>query len=253
MRRKVRIIPSLLIDENGGLVKTKKFSKPRYLGDPVNTVKIFNRKYVDELTILDISASKLNKGPNFDLLKDIASEAFMPLSYGGGITNLEQAKKLFSIGYEKVILNTSLVEKPQLISQIVDYAGSQSVVASIDYKTSLFSKKKKCVIEDGSKELEMTPVALAKQATSLGVGEILLNSINNDGMMSGYDINTIKEVVDYVSVPVIACGGAGSFSDLKEAIMIGKAHAVAAGSLFVFYGREKAVLITYPEEELYLN
>ncbi len=246
MFNRPRIIPVLLIDDRD-LIKTINFKKPTYLGDPVNALKIFNRKGIDEMAVLDISASKKGIEPDFELLTDMASEAFMPLSYGGGIKTLDQVRKLLAIGYEKVVLNTSLVEDEQLVRDAVALAGSQSVVASIDAK--LVKGKYKCVICDGTKVIDMTPVELAKHAEELGVGEIFLNSIDRDGMMTGYDTKLINEVVEAVSIPVTACGGAGSISDLKDALENGHAHAAAGGSMFVFYGRLKAVLITAPTEE----
>ncbi|PHU40841.1 imidazole glycerol phosphate synthase subunit HisF [Pseudobutyrivibrio ruminis] len=246
MFNRPRIIPVLLIDDRD-LIKTINFKKPTYLGDPVNALKIFNRKGIDEMAVLDISASKRGVEPDFELLTDMASEAFMPLSYGGGIKTLDQVRKLLAIGYEKVVLNTSLVEDEQLVKDAVALAGSQSVVASIDAK--LVKGQYKCVICDGTKVIDMTSVELAKHAEELGVGEIFLNSIDRDGMMSGYDIKLINEVVEAVSIPVTACGGAGGISDLKDALQNGHAHAAAGGSMFVFYGRLKAVLITAPTEE----
>ena len=241
-----RIIPTLLIDDRD-LIKTVKFGKRTYLGDPVNAVKIFNRKGIDELSILDIGAAKNSREPDFELLKDIASEAFMPLSYGGGIQTVEQIRKLLAIGYEKVVINTNLVKKPELIEQASRLFGSQSVVASIDAKK--VKGKYKCCIEDGSKILDIDPVEMAKKAEQLGVGEIIINSVDQDGMMTGYDIELVKNVVEAVKIPVIAIGGAGGISDLKKVIHEGHAHAAAGGSMFVYYGRLKAVLITAPSEK----
>jgi cyclase len=237
----------LLINERD-LVKTIKFKAQRYLGDPVNAVKIFNNKGVDELTILDITATKEKKEPNFELLREIATEAFMPLSYGGGITNLEQIQRLFSIGYEKVILNTALIENPELVEAAIEYAGSQSIVASIDAKKDIFGKYL-CYTHDGQEKTTFSPTALAKYVAEMGVGEILLNSINNDGEMNGYDLKLISDVCNIVKIPVIACGGASNINDLKEVLEKGHAHAAAAGSMFVYYGKQKAVLITAPSEK----
>lgn len=241
-----RIIPVLLVD-NQDLVKTVRFSKPTYLGDPVNAVKIFNRKGVDELSILDISATKNHHGPDFELLRDIASEAFMPLSCGGGVSSVEQVHKLLAIGYEKVVLNTSLIKKPEVVEEAVRLFGGQSIVASIDAKK--IKGEYRCVICDGSEVVNITPLSLAKRAEQMGVGEIFLNSVDQDGIMTGYDLKLVKEVSDAVSIPVTACGGAGGIQDLKKVLLDGGAHAAAGGSMFVFYGRLRAVLITAPSEE----
>lgn len=246
-----RIIPCLLLAD-GRLVKTIKFRKPNYLGDPINAVKIFNEKEVDELCLMDIYASKQKKRPDFELLKDIASEAFMPLSYGGGITCIEDVKKLFKIGFEKVIINTSFIEKPELLIEIVKIAGSQSVVVSIDVKQSLFSKYM-TYISGGTKKTNKSPIEIAKMAENLGAGEIIINSIDQDGMMQGYDLKLVKSICDELSIPVVACGGAGQINDLKQVIYEGNAHAAAAGSLFVYYGKKKAVLINFPTEEEFVK
>lgn len=251
MYRRPRLIPCLSIVKQD-LVKTVKFSNPRYLGDPINAVKIFNGKGVDELCILDIAASANKTGPNFDYIKDIASEAFMPLSYGGGIINLEQIKQIFYIGYEKVIINTAFFESPDLITQAANHAGSQSVVVSIDVRTELLGKRN-CYYGGGRIKSGKDPVEMAKRAEVLGAGEILLNSINNDGMMKGYDLKLVSDVVNAVSIPVIACGGAGTISDMKRVLTEGQAHAAAAGSLYVYFGDEKAVLITAPDEQELIN
>lgn len=242
-----RLIPCLTI-QNRGLVKTVKFNNPRYLGDPINAVKIFNGKGVDEMCILDITATKENRGPDIEYLKDIASEAFMPLSYGGGITKISEIEKLFYIGYEKVVINTAFVTDKELISNAVKLAGSQSIVISIDVKNE-FLGKRSCYINDGSVRIKESPVEQAKRAEASGAGEILLNSMTHDGMMQGYDIELVRQITDSVRIPVIACGGAKDISDFKKALTDGGAHAVAAGSMYVYYGKQKAVLITAPEEK----
>ncbi len=266
-----RIIPVLLIDDRD-LIKTINFKDRTYLGDPVNAVKIFNRKGIDELSILDIGATKNGREPDFELLSDIASEAFMPLSYGGGVTNIEQVRKLLAIGYEKVVLNTSLIENESLVKEAVELFGSQSIVASIDAIKSQGHGNKsskavnkigidvnkvnnegrveyKVVTHDGRHIHDISPVELAKRAMELGVGEIIINSIDRDGMMDGYDIELVKSVAEAVDIPVAACGGAGGISDLKDVLENGHAHAAAGGSMFVYYGRLKAVLITAPSEK----
>lgn len=245
-----RIIPTLLIDE-GNLVKTKQFKNPNYLGDPINAIKIFNEKYVDEVCVLDITASKRGKDPDMKLLEEMASEAFMPLSYGGGVTSFEQMKEIFSLGFEKIVLNTSLINDVDLVRKATSYFGSQSIVASIDYK-SMWGKEK-CYAKDGTQKTEYSPIDLTRNAEELGVGEILLYSIERDGMKKGYDIKTIKQVVEAVSIPVIACGGAGSISDLGECLEETNVHAVAAGSLFVYFGSRDAVLINFPAENVLIQ
>lgn len=243
-----RVIPCLSITGEHDLVKTIKFSNPRYLGDPINAVKIFNDKGVDELCILDITATKEGRKPDFDYIKDIATEAFMPLSYGGGISNIEQIKRIFNMGYEKVIINTAFYKNPNLITEAANLAGSQSIVVSIDVKNEMLGRKR-CYVCGGTEKTNKDPIEMAKLAERLGAGEIIINSINNDGVMKGYDLKLISEVSKAVNIPVIASGGAGSLKDLKRALEEGSAHAVSAGSLFVYYGSEKAVLINMPDEE----
>lgn len=240
-----RIIPVLLYDDRD-LIKTINFKDRTYLGDPVNAVKIFNRKGIDELSVLDIGATKNHREPDFELLKDIASEAFMPLSCGGGITNLEQVHELLAIGYEKVVINSELVRNPKLITESAEAFGSQSIVASIDAK--IIKGQYHCVINDGQEVTDKVPVELAKEAERLGAGEIIINSVDRDGMMQGYDIELVKSVADAVKIPVTAIGGAGGIADLKKVLDEGHAHAAAGGSMFVYYGRLKAVLITAPSE-----
>lgn len=247
MYHRPRLIPCLSII-NQDLVKTMKFKNPRYLGDPINAVKIFNDKGVDELCILDITASKEGRSPQMEYLQDIASEAFMPLSYGGGITTIDQMQKLFHMGYEKVVVNTAFYQNPKLITEAANLAGSQSIVVSIDVKNEILGRKS-CYSTDGTVKTGKDPVEMAKKAEDLGAGEILLNSITNDGMMEGYDLKLVREVAESVNIPVTACGGAGSILDFKKVLLEGKAHAAAAGSLFVYYGSEKAVLINVPEEK----
>jgi len=245
-KKRPRVIPVLLLS-NEGIVKTVKFKNPTYLGDPINAVKIFNEKEVDELCILDIEASKNRKEPDFEWLTNIASEAFMPLSYGGGITSIDQIKRLIKVGFEKVVLNTSAIRNPELISEAAKIAGSQSIVVSIDVKKNLWGKYV-AVIEDGNTKTDVSPVELAVRSEKLGAGEIIINSIDNDGVMMGYDYKLIKSITSEVGIPVIALGGAGNLEHIYKAIYSAGAHAAAAGSLFVYYGPKKAVLINYPQE-----
>jgi imidazole glycerol-phosphate synthase subunit HisF len=239
-----RLIPVLSI-MNDDLVKTTQFSNPRYLGDPVNAVKIFNGKMVDELCILDITASKEEKEPNFALLRDIAAQAFMPLSYGGGLTSMEQVKQIIQMGYEKVVFNSSLFHNPSLIKDAVSFLGSSGVVASIDVRKgkNLYNVYTK----SGTKKYDHSLEETIEYVQQLGVGEIIINSIDNEGMMNGYDEELIKITSILSRVPVIANGGAGEPNHFRDAIQAG-AQASAASSFFVFYGKQKTVLITHPSE-----
>jgi len=244
-----RVIPVLLL-KNGGLYKGVKFKNHKYVGDPINTVKIFNDKEVDELVLLDIEASRYEKAIDFYLLQEIATEAFMPLAYGGGIRTVEDAHKLFSIGIEKIILNTSAIENIELLKILISKFGGQSIVVSLDIKKNLFNKYQ-LFIKSGSFKTRYNPLDFAKEMQNIGVGEILINSIDNDGVMNGYDLDIIKKISKALSIPVIACGGASNLEDMKQAKEVG-ASAVGAGSMFVYHGIHKAVLISYPKyEKLY--
>jgi cyclase len=240
-----RVIPCLLLS-NGGLVKTRKFKNGVYVGDPINAIRIFNEKEVDELVLLDIRASLDNRGPDYDFLNEIASECFMPLAYGGGITSIDQIKTLLRLGIEKVILNSALNRDPNFVREAVATFGSQAITASIDVRRKLFGRYE-VMTTAGTEPTGLTAVEAALQAEQLGVGEILLTSIDAEGSMEGYDVDLISKVSQTVSVPVIASGGAGKLEDFRSAVRQGHASAVAAGSLFVFYGPHRAVLITYPE------
>ena len=242
-----RIIPCLLLKKRG-LVKTIQFDNPKYLGDPINVVKIFNDKEVDELVFLDISATRETRKPPFDYLTEIASECFMPLAYGGGIRDLEDIRKLLGLGIEKVVINSYAAENPAFIRSAADFAGSQSIVVSIDAK-KVGTEKYSVFTHSGRKNLGLDPVKFAIEMEHRGAGEILLNSIDRDGLMTGYDLDLIKQVARAVSVPVVACGGCGTLFDMKNAIIEGGASAAAAGSMFVFQGPRRAVLISYPSRE----
>jgi len=244
--RRIRVIPVLLL-ENNGLVKTIRFKKRTYIGDPINSVKILNDKEVDELVLLDIQATRRGDGPNITLITEIAGECFMPLAYGGGITNKSQITALFKAGIEKVIVNAVLFEDPQLIRWATDVYGSQSVVVSIDARSCLFGGYR-AVTHGGSKKQKMTPVEAAIFAEQMGAGEIFINAVDKDGSMGGYDLALIRDVSTSVSVPVIACGGASNTGDFVAAIKDGQASAVAAGSMFVFQGVHRAVLMNYPDQ-----
>jgi len=241
--RRVRTIPVLLIHK-GGLYKSVQFKKHQYVGDPINAVKIFNEKGADELAIIDIDASKNNRPPDLDKIADIAGEAFMPLSYGGGISTIQQAKDLFYIGVEKLIVNKIALTNPSLITAVSDSFGAQSIVASIDVKKNFWGKYK-VYSDNGSKDTGIDPIEFAQQCEKLGAGEILLNSIDRDGTYRGYDLDIISKISTSVTIPVIACGGAGSIQDFEKAVVEGHASAVAAGSFFVFQRPHNAVLISY--------
>lgn len=240
-----RVIPCLLL-KGTGLVKTVNFADHKYVGDPMNAVRIFNEKEVDELLVLDIVASLEKRSPQFKLIEEIVNEAFMPIAYGGGIGDVESALRLVALGVEKVVVNSGGFRRPELIRDLAQHLGSQSVVVSMDIRRGRFGGYEVYTL-GGGKSTGIKPVDHARKMEALGAGEILLNAIDRDGTMSGFDLGLIRQVSEAVSVPVIACGGAGSLEDLKKAITEGKASASAAGSLFVFHGKHRAVLISYPE------
>ena len=239
-----RYIPVLLL-KDGGLYKTRKFEKETYLGDPINTIKIFNDKLVDELVFLDIAAARRKSEPNFEILKEIAGECFMPLAYGGGLVAVEQVREILAIGFEKVVVNSAAWTDPILVSALARYFGSSTIVGSIDVKRNWMGREK-VFIHGGSEAISMDVVDWAQELEKRGVGEILINSIDKDGEMTGYDLDLIRRVSSAVSVPVIAAGGARNVNDLKSAISDAGASASAAGSMFVFQGKHRAVLISYP-------
>ena len=241
---KHRVIPALLL-QNNRLVKTIRFKNPKYVGDPINAIRIFNEKEVDELMVLDIMASKHRLNPNYELIEQFASECFMPLAYGGGIRTIEQAKQVFSLGVEKVCLQTAALENPRIISEISDRFGSQSVIVSIDIKKNWIGKVN--IHNDSiNKAISNNWLDLLKKLISAGAGEVLLNAVDKDGTLSGPDLELIHQANQNIDVPLIAIGGISSLSDIKAAINAG-ASAVAAGAFFVFHGPHRAVLITYPK------
>jgi cyclase len=239
-----RLIPCLLLRGNG-LVKTKKFKESVYIGDPINAVRIFSEKEVDELVILDIDATREGREPNYELIAEIAGECFMPVAYGGGIRTPAQARKLIRCGIEKVVINSASVDSTGFIREIADVFGSQAVVGSDDAKKTLFGGHR-VFVNSGTIDTKLKPEDHAVSLVKAGVGEIFLNSIDCDGQMQGYDIELIKKVSAKVNVPVVACGGAGTLDHMRRAMSQGGASAVAAGSMFVFYGKHRAVLINYP-------
>ena len=243
-----RIIPCLLV-KNKGLVKTVQFKEGKYVGDPINAVKIFNEKEVDELMVLDIDATKEGREPDFVMIENLANESRMPLCYGGGVKTVEHAKKIIHLGAEKVALSSAVIENPNLVTDIANAVGVQSVIIVLDVKKKgLFGKYQVCT-NNGTKSTGKNPVDLAKKFESLGAGEIVVNSIDNDGVMKGYDINLIDLVRSAIDLPLTVLGGAGSLEDIKNVIAKYKIIGVAAGSLFVFKGKFKAVLINYPNKD----
>lgn len=242
-----RIIPVLLVQDKG-LVKTVKFKDPKYVGDPLNAVRIFNEKEADELIVIDIDATANNRAPDFQLIENLASECRMPLCYGGGIKTIEQAKKILSLGVEKIALSSSAIESPQLITDIATQVGKQSVVVVLDVSKKLFSSKYECWTHNGKKNTRICPIEFAQIAEKHGAGEIVINSIDNDGGMKGYDLHLVQEIKSRVGMPVTVMGGAGSHEDIKSLIAQEGVIGAAAGSLFVFKGKYKAVLINYPNK-----
>ena len=241
-----RVIPCLQL-MNGSLVKTEKFNKYKYIGDPINTCRIFNELEVDEMILLDIRASSEKHEPDFDLLGQIAGECFMPLAYGGGIKNFDQVKEIFSLGYEKVILNSVLYENPEIIGEIANVFGSQSVVASVDVKKDIFSNYRlfSC---SAKKKQKRNLVEWIKELQDRGVGELMITDIDHEGTWSGYNFNLVKLVTENSNVPVIAHGGAGKKSDVEKVINDAGAYAAAVGSMFVFQGKDLGVLINYDKD-----
>ncbi len=241
-----RIIPCLLLKDKG-LVKTRKFKEPVYVGDPINAVRIFNEKEVDELIFLDITSTKEKKRPNLEFIKSIASECFMPFAYGGGIRSIDDAKDILKCGAEKIIVNSYFLENPLFIKDLSEKIGTQSVVVAIDVKRDFWGNYNIMTIS-GTKKNKINCIESVLLAEKLGAGEIFINSIDNDGMMQGYNINLIKMITSVIKIPLIACGGAGNLEHIKNVIYEGKASAAAAGSMFVFYKERNAVLINYPSK-----
>lgn len=238
-----RVIPALLL-RNRGLVKTTRFANPQYVGDPINAIRIFNEKEVDELIVLDIEASKAGSEPAYDLIEAFAGECFMPLCYGGGVQSVEQATRLFALGVEKVCIQAGALMDMTLVSRIADRFGSQSVVVSIDVKKTLFGSYQLYSAASG-KTIARDWLEFMRAASAGGAGEVLVNAVHLDGTMTGIDRTLIAAAAANCEVPLIASGGVGSLDDIKQAVDAG-ADAVAAGAFFVFHGPHRAVLITYP-------
>ena len=243
---KHRVIPCLLL-KNGGLVKTLKFTNPKYVGDPINAIRIFNEKEVDELMVLDIMASKERREPNYRFIEQFAGECFMPLCYGGGVRKAEQARQLFALGVEKVCLQTAALDNPAIITRLAERFGSQSILTCLDIKRNWRGKALLYSAASG-KTIREPWLEHLQKIVAAGTGEIVLNSVDRDGVMAGMDLPLIREASEAIGVPLIAMGGAGSLADIKAAVDA-VASAVAAGAFFVFQGRHRAVLITYPKYE----
>lgn len=241
---KHRVIPALLL-RDGGLVKTHRFKDSKYLGDPINVIRIFNDKEVDELLVLDISASKDNREPDYALIEEFAGECFMPLAYGGGVRTVQQAKRIFASGVEKICIQSSALDNPQFVRQLVDCFGSQSIMVSLDIKRSWLGQPKVFV---ASRDCAIATdwLQLLTDLVDAGAGEVLLNAVDKDGTLSGPDLKLIGQASNHIDVPLVAVGGISSLADIKSAVDAG-ASAVAAGAFFVFYGPHRAVLITYPK------
>lgn len=244
---RVRIIPVLLLSGDG-VVKTRKFARPKYVGDSLNTIKLFSEMEADEIIILDIDASRQRREPNYKLIEILASEAFMPVCYGGNVSNAQIAKRLISLGVEKVAVNRSALGQTRIISEIADTLGAQSVVGVIDYKVSLFGRNLVYSYLDKralSKSLDET----VREYVEAGCGEILINAVHLDGTRKGMDIGTVEKISSFTKVPLLVCGGAGNLNDLLNSRKAG-ASGVCAGSLFVYHGSNEAVLINYPGEKV---
>lgn len=244
---KKRIIPSLLVDDRR-LVKTFKFKEKQYIGDPLNAIKIFNEKFVDELIILDISKNVTKNGIDYEFYRDLFSECFVPVTYGGGINSLNDADKIFKLGVEKVCLNTSVLENKNIIKEFVKKFGSQSIVVSIDVKKNIFNQYKIYNNKTDKIEKNLNLINYIIDLEKLGVGEILINSIDHDGTMKGMNLKLIEATCKIINLPIIYLGGIGSINDIEKAFKF-NISAVSAGSFFIFYGPHKAVLISYPHNE----
>jgi len=242
-----RIIPCLLVHKKG-LVKTVKFKDPKYVGDPLNAVRIFNEKEVDELMVVDIDATTHGNEPDYKMIQNLAAECRMPLCYGGGIKTVEQAQHIFSLGVEKIAISSITVEKPEVISQIAERVGNQSVIVVLDVKKKFLSNKYEVWAHNGTKNSLLDAVDFAKKCESLGAGEIIVNSIDQDGTMKGYDNTIVDKIREAIHIPMTVLGGAGSLEHIGELISKYGIIGAAAGSLFVFKGKYRAVLISYPNK-----
>jgi cyclase len=239
------VIPCLLL-KNRGLVKTVSFADPKYIGDPINAVRIFNEKEVDELILLDIEASRKGDEPDYELVRDIISEAFMPIAYGGGIRHVKDARQLVSMGVEKVVVNTAALKDLNLVRRIVEHLGSSSTVVAVDIRKDWLGRYRVFDASSG-KVTDRDPLAYIRETVAAGAGEIFINDVAREGTGIGYDLNLVRMIALEISVPLIACGGAGTLEHFREAADVG-ASAVAAGSMFVYVGKHRAVMINYPQQ-----
>ena len=241
---RARIIPCLLV-RGGGLVKTRRFEDDKYVGDPINAVRIFNEKEADELIVLDIDATVEGREPDYAMIENLAAECRMPLCYGGGVSSAEQAKRIMELGVEKVALSAAAIARPELISDIAAQVGNQSIVVVLDVKKKMLGGYR-AFTRNGRVDAKISPVDFARQAEALGAGEIVLNAIDHDGMMGGYDLAIATQIREATQLPLTLLGGAGSFAHLEEAVRKLGTIGLAAGSFFVFKGQYRAVLINYP-------
>lgn len=239
-----RVTPCLLV-QNRGLVKTVRFGEPKYVGDPLNAVRIFNEKEVDELIVLDIDASVQGREPDYDLIRNLASESRMPLCYGGGVTTVDQVERLVELGVEKVALSSVVTTKPDVVPRMTEAVGSQSIVVVLDVKRA-GAGEYRTWIHNGTRPTGQNAIEAAQRIAALGVGEIVINSIDHDGTMAGYDLPLISAIWERTTVPITALGGAGSLDDIRALFRKFGIIGAAAGSLFVFKGTYRAVLINYP-------
>jgi|SRR5664280_591811 len=243
-----RIIPCLLVHDKG-LVKTIKFSEPKYVGDPINAVRIFNELEVDELIVLDIDATREKREPDYKMISHLAEECRMPLCYGGGVTTSDQVRKIIGLGVEKVAISAAAINNPQLITEAALKLGNQSIVVVLDVKKRHLTSKYEVKILNGTKSTGKSPIELAKEIEQLGAGEIVINSIDNDGLMNGYDHILVEKIRTSVNIPITVLGGAGSLTDIGQLFQKFGTLGAAAGSLFVFKGQFRAVLINYPSKD----
>ena len=240
-----RIIPCLLI-KNDGLVKTVRFGNPKYVGDPINAVRLFNEKEVDELIVVDIEATVQKREPNYSMISSLAAECRMPLCYGGGVTTVDQVLRIISLGVEKIALSAAAARTPDLISAVAERVGSQSVVVVMDVKKSGLLRRYEVFTHNGTRSTGLDPVNFAQRVAALGAGEVVVSSIDRDGEMKGYDMELIARIREAITLPLTVLGGAGSLDDIEDVIRSFGVIGVAAGSLFVFKGKYRAVLINYP-------